>query len=158
MRRKTISSRHLFSYVRDFFKHFFEKPRSRQEKPIYKRDFSRFPLDFAIMVDLTDENGKAFQDAAELRDISGSGAFFVSTMHHRYHVGQSVDLTIHLVGTDDVAARVRVEASVVRIQPVEDDFSTDATRGRNTGRSGIAVKFNETFAFERMDKTEDGVL
>jgi hypothetical protein len=92
-----------------------------------------------------------------LRDISGSGAFFVSTMPHRYQVDQSVNLTIYLVGTDDVKARVRADASVVRIQPIEDHFSADAAKGGNKGgMSGIAVRFNETFAFERMDKSGDG--
>jgi hypothetical protein len=157
MTRKIIPARHLWHRLLDSFQRFFEKPSSRQEKPVYKRDFNRFPMDLAVMVDLPDENGGVFQDRAELRDISGSGAFFVSTMPHRYHVDQSVNLTIYLIGTDDVKARVRADASVVRIQPIEDNFFADATKGGNKGeRSGIAVRFNETFAFERMDKSGDG--
>lgn len=105
------------------------------------------------MVDLADKDGTVIRDAAELRDISGSGAFFVSALEGRYHMGQSLALAIYLAGTVDVGARVRVEGTVVRIQPAE-----KGPFGDKTGKTGIAVKFNETFSFERMDKTANGDL
>ena len=58
-----------------------------------------------------------------------------------YQMGQLVDLTIYLAGTDDVGARVRVEATVVRIQSTGDDLLDHVTEGK---RTGVAVKFNES--------------
>jgi hypothetical protein len=57
MTRKIIPARHPWRRLLASFKRLFEKPRSRQEKPVYKRDFNRFPMDLAVMVDLPDENG-----------------------------------------------------------------------------------------------------
>lgn len=108
-------------------------------------------MEFKVAVDLVDQNGKGIQDAAELRDISGSGAFFITDIGQQYHAGQIVFLTIYLAGTNDVGACVRVESSVVRLQPM----GTDCARV-GPGEIGVAVKFNETFAFERIDAKPAG--
>jgi Tfp pilus assembly protein PilZ len=136
-----------------FFRRFFnKKPSQQKQRPFYERNFHRFPMEFRVIVDFVDQKDKAIQDAAELRDISGSGAFFVSAVARQYHVGQSVFLTIYLAGTNDVGARVRVESSVVRLQPMGTSSS------RVGEKIGVAVKFNETFAFERIDAKPAGDL
>lgn len=137
---------------RDFFKRLFRKKTHPDRRPIYERSFNRFPMEFQLTVDLVNQSGESVQDRAELQDLSGSGAFFVSAVPHQYHEGQPVFLTIYLAGTHDVRARIRVEGAVVRIQP-HPRLST--SRGPD-GASGIAVKFNETFAFERMDAKPAG--
>lgn len=147
MTHKTSRPGKPFSGLRNFFRHLFNKKEPQKQSPFYERNFSRFPMEFEVRVDFVNKDGADFQDAAELRDISGSGAFFVSEIVQQYHVGQTVFLTIYLAGTNDVGARVRVESSVVRIQSVG-----NSSFGDFTGKTGIAVKFNENFAFERMDK------
>jgi Tfp pilus assembly protein PilZ len=151
MTHKTSHPGNSFSGLRNFFRYLFNKKEPRKQSPFYERNFSRFPMEFEVRVDFVDKDGTAFQDTAELRDISGSGAFFVSEIEQQYHVGQTVFLTIYLAGTNDVGARVRVESSVVRIEPIG-----SSPFGDFTGKTGIAVKFNETFAFERMDKISNG--
>jgi Tfp pilus assembly protein PilZ len=136
---------------RDFFRRFFNKKSPQRQEEFNERNFNRFPMEFKVTVNLVDQNGAVRQDAAELRDLSGSGAFFVSTIVQHYHVGQSVFLTIYLAGTDDVGACVRVESSVVRLQPME-----TGSLSETSGKGGVAVKFNETFAFERLDAKSPG--
>lgn len=147
MTHKPIRSRKPPCRLSDFFRRFFRKKTHPGRRPIYERSFNRFPMEFELTVDFVNQNGASVQDRAELRDISGSGAFFLSAIPYQYYVGQPVFLSIYLAGTDDVRARVRVEGSVVRIQPPP---GISISRGSD-GVSGIAVKFNETFAFERMD-------
>jgi Tfp pilus assembly protein PilZ len=153
MTHKTTRPDEPSSRFLKFFRRFFnKKPSQQKQRPFHERNYHRFPMEFRVIVDLVDQNGKAIQDAAELRDISGSGAFFISAFTQQYHVGQSVFLTIYLAGTDDVGARVRVESSVVRLQPMGTGSS------RVGEKIGVAVKFNETFAFERIDAKPAGDL
>lgn len=153
MTHKTTHCDEPSSRFYKFFRRLFSKKPSQQKQRLFhERNFHRFPMEFKVIVDFVDQKDKAIQDAAELKDISGSGAFFVSAVTQQYHVGQSVFLTIYLAGTEDVGARVRVESSVVRLQPM----GTSSSRAGE--RIGVAVKFNETFAFERIDAKPAGDL
>jgi hypothetical protein len=69
---------------------------------------------------------------------------FFTGIPEKYYLGQILDLTIFLAGTDEVNACMQGEASVVRIS------------GRNPGdeknnahKKGIGVKFNQPFDFKR---------
>jgi len=135
--------------MKKFFK-FFQQiiPRKQElplEKIIYQRDFDRFPIEFEVRVSFVDNNDKEIHDRAALKDVSGSGAMFITRMPEKYYPGQILTVTIFLAGTDEVSACMRGKASVVRIHQIKSDVG-----GKNFDKKGIAVKFNEPFDFKRI--------
>ncbi len=119
----------------------------------YKRDFDRFPVEFQVGVWCQDKDGKAVYDEAELHDVSGNGAMFMTLFPERYYEGQALKLTIFLSGPRDVRAAIRTEGSVVRILHAKDGH-------KHAGRqkTGIAVHLNKPFEFERMSgHLEEGI-
>jgi hypothetical protein len=132
----------------EFFKRFFSGKKQQEiATSIYQRDFDRFHMEFEVLVTLIDRNGEKHFDRAELHDISGSGAMFFTRMPDKYHIDQTLQLKIYLAGTDDVRGCVKAESSVVRMQRLS---HTDS--GQASPLTGIAVKLQKTFEFERVDK------
>ena len=135
--------------MKKFFKFFKrttpKKPELPLEKKIYQRDFDRFPIEFEVSISFVDNNDKEIHDRAALKDVSASGAMFITRIPEKYYLGQILMLTIFLAGTDEVSACMRGEATVVRI----DQFNTD-DENNNIHRKGIAVRFNEPFDFKRI--------
>jgi hypothetical protein len=132
----------------EFFKRFFSGKKQQEiATSIYQRDYDRFHMEFEVLVTLIDSNGEKHFDRAELHDISGSGAMFFTRMPDKYHIDQTLQLKIYLAGTDDVRGCVKAESNVVRMQRLN---HTDS--GQASNLTGIAVKFQKTFEFERVDK------
>ena len=128
------------------------KAPSDKGKSLEQRDFDRYCVSFPIMVSGNDPHRQPFAEKSLLRDVSGSGALFVSSYPGRYFPGQLLRISIQLDAADDVRARIYNEASVVRIHPPEpaldDDLSGRAQR--------IAIKFHCAFDFERLDAERNG--
>jgi hypothetical protein len=135
--------------MKKYFKFFKRTTPKKQELPInketYQRDFDRFPIEFEVRVSFVDNNDEEIHDRAALKDVSGSGAMFITRMPEKYYLGQILTLTIFLAGTDEVSACMRGEASVVRIHQIKSD-----DENKNMDKKGIAVKFNEPFDFKRI--------
>ena len=129
-----------------FFKRIIPK---KQELPLpkktHQRAFDRFPIEFEVRVSFVDNHNEEIHDRAALKDVSGSGAMFITHMPTKYYLGQILTLTIFLAGTDEVSACMRGKASVVRIHQLKTD---DVNIAKDT--KGIGVKFNEPFDFKRI--------
>lgn len=119
--------------------------RTYTENKTYKREFDRFPIEFEVRVSFVDSHNAEIHDRAALKDVSGSGAMFITHMPAKYFLGQTLTLTIFLAGTDEVSACMRGEASVVRIHELKSEDGNTIM-----DRKGIAVKFNEPFDFKRI--------
>ena len=128
-----------------------EKSPAGKGKSLDQRDFDRYCVSFPIMVSGNDSHSQPFEEKSLLRDVSGSGALFISSYPGRYFPGQLLRISIQLDAADDVRARIYNEASVVRIhppEPVDDELSGQAQR--------IAIKFHCAFDFERLDAERNG--
>ncbi|MCF8036831.1 MAG: PilZ domain-containing protein [Desulfobacteraceae bacterium] len=128
-----------------------EKSPSGKGKTLDQRNFDRYCVSFPIMVSGNDPHKQPFEEKSRLRDVSGSGALFISSYPGRYFPGQLLRISIQLDAADDVRARIYNEASVVRVHPpesVDDDLSGQAQR--------VAIKFRCAFDFERLDAEKNG--
>jgi hypothetical protein len=111
----------------------------------YRREFGRFPMEFVVEVSAEDNERKQFNEKTMLKDISGGGAKFLTQQAGKYFPGQSLEMNIYLPGTDEVNARMRGKATVVRIDPLVDSGIKE--KGQ---RISIAVKVDAPFSFERV--------
>ena len=85
-----------------------------------KRNFDRFPLEFEMEVVAKDIEGKGFKEKTVLIDISGGGAKFTSRLADNYYLGQPLKLTINFLESDVKTSRVEGNATVVRINKLND--------------------------------------
>jgi c-di-GMP-binding flagellar brake protein YcgR len=102
------------------------------------RKFDRFTIGLELEIFAEDTKGNTFNDKALLRDISGGGAKFAVRHTKKYLLGQLLDITIILPGTDDVDGRMRARSKVVRIERFDE-----------SGAGSVAVEFNTSLSFER---------
>jgi hypothetical protein len=116
-----------------------------------RRNFDRFPITFRMEVAAKDSEGKKYQENTVLKDISGEGARFITQQAGKYFLGQSLELTIHLPNSDEVKARMRGKATVIRLDP----SSNSVTDGKSRTIS-IAVKLDTSLHFERDDVNVQG--
>lgn len=109
-----------------------------------KRDDTRFAIDFEVDLVTKDPGGLRCRERSVLMSISREGARIMSHDTVRYFPDQSLELTIHLPGTEDVKACMRAKATVVRIDPSH-------TPGIGENRSGecLTVSFDTPLYFER---------
>jgi len=110
-----------------------------------RRAFDRFPLELVIEVTAEDTEGKVYREKALLKNISGEGVKFTTQRADKYSLGQKLEITIHLPEIDDVKARMRGEATVVRIDP-----PSKSRIGDQSEEMGIAVKIRNRLYFERL--------
>lgn len=111
-----------------------------------RRKFDRFPITFKMEVAAKDSDGKKYHENTYLKDISGEGAKFETQQADKYFLGQSLELTIHLPESDEVKARMRVNATVIRIDP-----SSNLVIEGKSHTINVAVKFDTPLHFERDD-------
>lgn len=102
-----------------------------------KREFERFPVDFVLEVSAEDIEGNKYDDKTVLKNISGGGAKFITRQSAKYFLGQSLEITIYLPGTNDVNAHMRGKATVVRTYSPSDSGVGEKRKG-----TGIAVRFD----------------
>lgn len=112
-----------------------------------QRGFNRYSVEFAVMVSGRDPQGDIYREKSFLHDISGGGAMFVTTAPEKYSPGQLLKISIFLSGTNDVRARIRTDAVVVRIHNMDE-------KGGPHKHAGVAVTFDRSFEFERIDESE----
>ena len=113
--------------------------------PYDRRAYDRFPIEFEITVTWEDTERKIYKEKALLKNISGEGIKFITRKVERYFLGQKLEISIYLPENDEVKARMKGDATVVRIDPT----SHAGNRNKNEGR-GIAVKFNDPLYFQRL--------
>jgi hypothetical protein len=111
-----------------------------------RREFNRFSVEFVVEVAAEDAAGNRFEDKAALKDVSAAGAKFTTQQDDRYFPGQELGVNIYLPGTDDVKARMRAKATVVRI-----DQSGSSDIGKKTPGADISVNLTTRLNFERDD-------
>jgi len=111
-----------------------------------RRNFDRFPITFRMEVAAKDSEGKKYQENTVLKDISGEGAKFITQQAGKYFPGQSLELTIHLPDSDEVKARMRGKATVIRLDP-----SSNSVIDGKSQTISIAVKLDTPLHFERDD-------
>jgi hypothetical protein len=88
-------------------------------------------------------------DQGELQDISGGGALFIPLHPKWYYPGQVIETIIFLAGTSEVQGCIRAEATVVRVEP--------AVPGEEGAHTRVAVRFDRTFDFQRIDGGPAGI-
>lgn len=110
-----------------------------------KRKFNRFSIDFMLAVYAEDSEGKRFEDKTDLNDVSGEGAKFLTQKYDRYFLGQLLEITIFLPGTDEMEAYMRAKATVVRI-----DQPYDSAKDQESQQRSIAIKFETHLNFEKV--------
>lgn len=115
-----------------------------------QRGFSRYPVGFPVIISGNGADSAPFEEKSRLRDVSGSGAMFLTKYPARYYPGQFLRLSILLDAPKDVQARINNEAHVVRIHPQE-PASPDSSC-----QTGIAVRFSCEFDFQRIDSGSSG--
>lgn len=111
-----------------------------------RRMFKRYAMEVALEVSGEDAAGNRYKDKAALMNVSGEGAMFITGLAGKYFLDQPLELTICLPGTDDVNARMRGKATVIRIDPLIDSGIKE--KGR---RISVAVKVDAPFRFERVE-------
>jgi len=111
-----------------------------------RRNFNRLPIKFIMEVAAEDSEGKKYKENTVLKDISGEGARFTTQKADKYFLGQSLELTIHLPGSDEVKACMIGNATVVRVDSPGDSVVEDKTQ-----EVCIAVKLDTPLHFERID-------
>jgi c-di-GMP-binding flagellar brake protein YcgR len=116
-----------------------------------RRNFDRFPITFSVEVAAKDSEGKKYQENTVLKDISGGGARFITQQADKYFLGQSLELTIHLPDSDEVKARMRGKATVIRLDP-----SSNSMIDGKSQTVSIAVKLDTPLYFERDDVKMQG--
>ena len=116
-----------------------------------RRGFDRFPIKFVIEVVAQDSEGRRYKEKTVLKNISGGGAQFLTQQASKCFAGQLVEMTVFLTGTSMVKARMRGQATVVRI-----DLSSNSGIGEKTRGASIAVKFHTPLCFERADVKTQG--
>lgn len=125
--------------------------KQKSSAPSDQRGFDRYAVSFPVIVAGRDAKGMENHEKTVLHDISGSGAMFMSRSPERYYPGQVVKISIMLDGTNEVRARIRTEATVIRINRNKTD-SGDS----DAPSIGIAVQFDRSFEFERIDNNDYG--
>lgn len=115
-----------------------------------QRGFDRYPVSFPVLVSGSDTDLAPFEEKSRLQDVSGNGAMFITKNPALYFPGQFLRLSILLDASEDVQARISNEAHVVRIDR-QDSSSLGASR-----QAGIAVEFDCTFDFQRIDPGRGG--
>jgi len=71
---------------------------------------------------------------------------FFPCQPEKYYAGQQIEATIYLAGTNDVKACIRTEATIVRVEGAEEDSADRPVR--------VAIRFDRTFDFERIDSND----
>jgi hypothetical protein len=117
----------------------------RMTKASDKRKFNRFTIDFMLTVYAEDNEGKRFEDKTSLNDVSGEGAKFLTHKYERYFLGQVLEISIILPGTDEIEAYMKAKATVVRIDP-----PSGLAKDQESQRRSIAVKFETHLNFQKM--------
>ncbi len=132
-----------------------EPPGGSNAEKLDQRAFSRHWVSFPVIVSWAgDFQSGESREKTVLQDISGGGALFVSKNPGNYYPGQLLSIAIMLDGTHEVRARIMTEATVVRISHdiKPDPHSPDPKTAR------IAVQFDRSFEFERIDNHDRGSL
>jgi len=109
-----------------------------------RRNFDRFPITFQMEVAAKDSKGEKYKDNSVLENISGEGAKFITQQADKYFLGQSLELLIHLPDNDEVKARMRGKATVIRLDPSSSSVTND-----KSDTMSIAVKLDTPLHFER---------
>lgn len=110
-----------------------------------RRAFDRFPIEFEIEVRSEDAGTEIYKEKALLKNISGEGIKFVTRKSNRYSLDQKLEIFIYLPANNEVKARMKGDATVVRIDPT----SNSRLREKNE-EMDVAVKFNDPLHFERL--------
>lgn len=111
-------------------------------KSVNRREFSRFPIDFLLVVTGSDRNGLEFRDEAVLVNISGGGASFTSLKEYQYFQDQALNISIDMPGSAEVEAQMQATARVVRIN-LENDPDVSS-------KIQVSIEFNEPLHFDRL--------
>jgi hypothetical protein len=117
-----------------------------------KRDFERFSAEFFIEVTGQDNEGKKFTDKAQLKDVSGGGALFVSNHVKNYFKGQQLKLTITLPGAGNISANMEGNATVIRTIQLR-----NADVKKNNQEVSVAVTLDIPLEFDTSVTNQSGL-
>jgi len=109
-----------------------------------RRQFDRFSIDFKIEVVSHDREGREHKEKTTLEEISGEGARFLTGKTESYFIGQSLEVSICLPGTDEVKACMKSRGTVVRVEPCNDPSASSEPQP-----VCVAVKLDQPLQFER---------
>lgn len=107
-----------------------------------RRKFNRFSLDLLMKIKGIDHTGEPHEEKTSLKNISGGGAKFTTQYADRYVPGQEVEITIYLPGINEVQARMKGQATVLRVERLD-----EINAGAST--ADIALMFKSRLQFIR---------
>ncbi len=81
-----------------------------------RRKHERHPLGFQLEIRGDNQRGKSFCETAQLIDISGGGALFLSSLIDNYYEGQHLQTDVILPGTPHLKGQMNTQATVIRLQ------------------------------------------
>ncbi|MDO9528254.1 MAG: PilZ domain-containing protein [Syntrophales bacterium] len=103
-----------------------------------RRKSKRVLVDFVLEVSANDIDGNKYNDNAVLSDVSGGGAKLITKQSDKYFLGQPLEITIYLPGTNDVKAYITGQATVVRIYLPKAPDAGEEGKGM-----GVAISFDD---------------
>jgi len=83
------------------------------------RSSERHPIEFKVDIYTSPDAGRKFLEKAVLKDISGTGACFITKNPALYTVGLEIDLDINMPGSEKLGAMMECRARVVRMARAE---------------------------------------
>ena len=110
-----------------------------------RRAFDRFPIEFEIEVTTEDMEMGKYKEKVLLKNISGEGVKFTTRKADKYALGQQLEISIYLPENDEVKARMKGKATVVRIEPPSNSRLEDESE-----EMAVAVKIHNRLHFERL--------
>lgn len=127
-------------------------PENKVNDSACRRAFKRSPIECILEVTGEDIAGNKYKDTADLKNISGGGANFITQLFDKYFPGQPLELTFYLPGTDELEACLRGNAMIVWI-----DSPSDSGIGNNSGEMVVAVELDTPLKFEKFEIQTSGV-
>ena len=128
----------------------FQHPGKKMEDRLDRREFRRVSIEFETDITAKDIKGKTFHDRAVLKNVSGSGASFLTQLTESYYGGQFLEMVIYFPGTKDVKACMKADAIVIRTGAA-DGSRPDGERLQKS----IALVFDSQLHFERLDREDN---
>jgi len=114
----------------------------KMNNKLERRKSERYIIGFSLEVSAQDLAGKKYREKTVLKNICRDGAQFVTKLSNKYYLGQVLEITLHLPGTDEVNAQMTGKATVLRIdQP-------DKSQINHEGKEiAVAIKIDSPFYF-----------
>ncbi len=113
-----------------------------------KRENERHSLGFEVEISTISGTATNPIEKTILRDISGSGASFLSNKSASYSIGQKIILVIHMPGTQKTDARMQGHATIAWISQAKENEA-------GAQQASIGVSMDSLLSFQQSPMDTD---